>query len=542
MDYKDTLHYFKWDTKISQIFYNSCQTLLQISNCQCFQPFFSLYFHIHNTKKSHKIIDLERRFYIHKINSVKTHKYYTSNNFVTCNVYDSLKKHISTQELFCKCIPILDPHYYIMNNYNNHIQRNPFIPSCYNYNTFEKINKINNGAYIDCFFSYICSKLTSKDILPSFPIYYGSINGLKKSYNHEITEDYHYLKDEKWFYKHLGKSFTIDVYESSDSDEDESDEDDSDEDDSENESNEKNIIDNKSSDSNDDDNDSNDSNDDNNDSNDDDNESSSDNDDISDSSDESSIDSLDDNADYIACLKNIPCQMLFIEKLEGTLEDLLLDIKDLDTDIILSCIFQISYALHYLQKHYLFTHNDLHTSNIMYCKTDKEYLYYKFNNKYFKIPTHGYIFKIIDFGRSIFTFHNKLFYNDTFEKYGEAEGQYTCPKMIYPGDEIVKQNIVKPNYHFDLCRLSITILDCIRFEHNVDYKEKQSFVNFIYNMTLTEKDESLFDLKDDFNMYISIAKKSCHCLPSDIIQNFIFKKYQIKKKHFPKKLFYSTKL
>ena len=42
--------------------------------------------------------------------------------------------------------------------------------------------------------------------------------------------------------------------------------------------------------------------------------------------------------------------------------------------------------------------------------------------------THGYIFKIIDFGRSIFTYHNKLFFNDTFYKHSEAGGQYTRSK------------------------------------------------------------------------------------------------------------------
>ena len=45
----------------------------------------------------------------------------------------------------------------------------------------------------------------------------------------------------------------------------------------------------------------------------------------------------------------------------------------------------------------------------MYQRTDKTYLYYKFNNIYYKVPTYGYIFKIIDFGRAIFTFKNKLF-------------------------------------------------------------------------------------------------------------------------------------
>ena len=41
-------------------------------------------------------------------------------------------------------------------------------------------------------------------------------------------------------------------------------------------------------------------------------------------------DSSSGTNDYIIELKDIPCQLFFIEKLEGTLEDLLTDIEDLD--------------------------------------------------------------------------------------------------------------------------------------------------------------------------------------------------------------------
>ena len=54
--------------------------------------------------------------------------------------------------VFCKIIPILEPLYFIKNNYNNLIYRNPLLPSNYNSNTFEKINNMNNSAFIDTFF------------------------------------------------------------------------------------------------------------------------------------------------------------------------------------------------------------------------------------------------------------------------------------------------------------------------------------------------------------------------------------------------------
>ena len=99
--------------------------------------------------------------------------------------------------------------------------------------------------------------------------------------------------------------------------------------------------------------------------------------------------------DYIARLKNIPCQHLFIEKLEGTLEDFLEDPDNLDIELIISCIFQISFALCYLQKTYGFTHNDLHINNIMYKKTDRLFLYYKLSYLSYFYLQKGYLFDLL---------------------------------------------------------------------------------------------------------------------------------------------------
>ena len=63
-------------------------------------------------------------------------------------------------------------------------------------------------------------------------------------------------------------------------------------------------------------------------------------------------------------------------------------------------------------------------------------------------------------------------------------------------------------------------------------------MDFLFNLTLTKDLESLFFQNDDFDMYVNIAKDACHALPYDVIQYDIFKKYRIKKKYFPKKLFY----
>ena len=59
--------YHKWNLKENKIFKNSCKEYLNIKGFQIYNPIFSLYFHIHNTKKSHQVIDLQRRFILKEI-------------------------------------------------------------------------------------------------------------------------------------------------------------------------------------------------------------------------------------------------------------------------------------------------------------------------------------------------------------------------------------------------------------------------------------------------------------------------------------------
>lgn len=458
------IHYLKWDKTQFREFQKSCIQHLQIKSSQIYQPYYSLFFNIHNTKNSHSLFDIQRRFQVLKINSIQDDFFHNSNTLVEATVYDRIHQVTLTQTLFCKCIPLLDPLSYLMNHYNNQVKRNPLLPSAYNYNTFEKINDIDNMAYIDTFFSYIASELTLQDKLPCFPIFYGSVNGIKEAFKYDITDDYTRFENKSWFYKDRGKSFSVNLYISSDEEEE-----------------------------------------------------------------------APESGDYIAMLNDFPCQNFFIEPLEGTIEDFLKDKDNVNISLLQSCLFQTAFALAYLQKHFQFTHNDLHINNIMYKSTEKSYIYYKFNNTYFKVPTHGYIFKIIDFGRSIFTFHKKQYFNDSFKKHGEAGGQYDLPydKLLFP----LKEKIVKPNFHFDLCRLSITILDELNYSNNEETSEP--FFQYLYSLTYDESNQSLYELYDDFDLYISIAKYANQALPRDCIQHSIFQEYRIPKKQFPKKLYYS---
>ena len=108
------------------------------------------------------------------------------------------------------------------------------------------------------------------------------------------------------------------------------------------------------------------------------------------------------------------------------------------------------------------------------------------------------VFKIIDFGRAIFTFKNKVYKNDVFSRNGEAGGQYSYPHQVsFLKDKVNDRynKIGEPNYNFDLCRLAITILDVCEYDKTMDYKEKQPFFDFIYNLTLTEKGSNMSTIR-----------------------------------------------
>ena len=492
---------YVWNKKENNIFFNSLKEHIDISSLNRYLPMLSLYLYYHNTKNSTKVLDIKKNYYITKILESNNYKYYNSNQIAKINLYNKKKNTNKDVDCFIKVIPILDVISYMKNNYssNNH-NKNIFLPSNYNYNTYSKINSMHNSSYIDAFFSYIVGEINNNNLNPSFPKFYSHLNGIMNGFKYDITEDYFEIVNTKWFRKNIGNKFTINVYTESDlekSDEEESDKEESDKEES---------------------------------------------DSLSDIS-SLSYNSEDESDDYIVNINNFPVQLLFIEKLEGTLTSLF---PDIDINLLTSCYFQINFALLYLQKKYKFTHNDLHISNIMYISTTKKFLYYKYNNLYFKVPTYGKIFKIIDFGRCIFTFKNKLFYNDVFSIYGDCEGQYNYPISnidLFLDDKNINSNNIKPNFSFDMCRLTTSVLEEIN-ENNI-FKEKgdniDNFMNLV-NLILKDKDNNTIytdELKNSFNLYINIAKNSCNGIPYNIINHKVFKKYKIPKKKFPKK-YYTT--
>jgi hypothetical protein len=134
-------------------------------------------------------------------------------------------------------------------------------------------------------------------------------------------------------------------------------------------------------------------------------------------------DDSEDEEEILATIPKLPVQVICMENCEDTFDNLLMN-NQLSNEEWFAYLMQIIMILLTYQNTFSFTHNDLHTNNIMYNKTNKQFITYRFNNKIYKVPTYGKVFKIIDFGRSIYKFQGKVFCSDSFKNGNDAAGQY----------------------------------------------------------------------------------------------------------------------
>jgi hypothetical protein len=148
-----------------------------------------------------------------------------------------------------------------------------------------------------------------------------------------------------------------------------------------------------------------------------------------------------------------PVQAIVMERCEETFDSLL---DKITPEQLTSALFQIILMLEAYQRAFDFTHNDLHTNNVMYVSTEQEFLFYKVNGKHYKVPTFGKLYKIIDFGRSIYSYKGMQFMSDSFHPNGDAATQYNTG-VYYDA----KKPRIDPNPSFDLCRLACSMVDVL---------------------------------------------------------------------------------
>ena len=156
-------------------------------------------------------------------------------------------------------------------------------------------------------------------------------------------------------------------------------------------------------------------------------------------------------------------QITSLEYCTNTLDDLIINKKLVDETEWLSCLFQIIMTLIIFQDTFSFTHNDLHTNNIMYVPTTKEFLSYCYKGQHYKIPTFGKIFKIIDFGRSIYKIKSNIICSNSFQPKGDAHTQYNTEPYFNN-----KKKRIEPNFSFDLCRLACSMWDNFLSVNNIE--------------------------------------------------------------------------
>lgn len=504
------------------------------------------------------------------------------NHFIDLKTVFSIKTQTKEwAKVHIKYGPLLDPIHFLIGKYEKCGTQTQNLPQLTNQpdTIHPKIASITNATYVDCFFSYLSSLLLNnpKSKFIHGIDFYGSYLGIQENFRMVITDEFDYLQKSQYFLENNHITYDLELPDfiggallNSDnshknkpklniSDEDEIlsvndiiDEDNneteiecySNNDDlqlvfeNENRTQTSNVSTSlngslKSSYSSDEDSAINYSSEEEEEENNDEEESG----DEDDNTEWSSIDSKEgeDEEDYeegeiIAYLRNFPMQMICLEKCDGTMDKLLEDglLKD---EELLAALFQVIMILVTYQKAFWLTHNDLHTNNIVFKHTEMKHLKYIYEGKEYLVPTYGKIFVIIDFGRSIYKFQDKLFCSDSFQEGGDAHTQYNFEPFYNPN-----KPILTPNMSFDLCRLGCSLYDFVfddQSETDIRSSKKswtdvQKLVakwceddhgkNILYKASGEER-------YPQFKLYKMIARIVHGCTPESQIQYSAFHKF-----------------
>ena len=556
----------------NDILFKNLEDLVNIKNCQNYIPIYDRFFKLTNINYNN--INLNHNYLMYEILNKNT----DANSF-SCNIKDE-NNNIIKKNVFFKFSSLLDCFKYMLGKYDIEDSNLLNLPNFTNINSHEKTRDFNNNSYVDGFFSYLTSKLLHTHNFINGLDFYGAFIGVKDNFAIDVSDDMENLYSSDFFNNNKDKLFkfeniedysllnfhsknnkqrllienNIDIEDVITLDETINIEiltlndfssiaeidfninntdnttindtyniqkmDDS----SSISSNSSNTTDgshlSKSLKNNNDDDSENTNN--NNDDDDDDNDDNDDDDDDTNSSNKSS--DINDETNINVIINKIPVEIICLEKCTMTLDALMTTTK-LSTDEWRSILFQIIITLITYQKVFKFTHNDLHTNNIMYIETNITYLYYKYNNILYKIPTYGKIFKIIDYGRAIYSFKNELMCSDSYNKIGDATTQYNFGPYINAG-----KKIIEPNYSFDLCRLACSIYDFIYLDENEKLREIRILID---EWCSDDKGRNILykssgeDRYIDFKLYKMIARSVHNHTPEAQLNKQIFSQYSV---------------
>jgi hypothetical protein len=466
----------------------------------------------------------------------------------------------SDGKAFIKVVHLLDPIALLQNEYM--VPDHPLLPLGENAwkKTLQKLHSPSNQAYVDAVANFILGQFRHKGYTPSAALSYGSLTGIAKNYKFRITDEYDSYRRSRWFWKGLRThSATVEIdseaevvcpfsdldipsvanteellvdsveanecsgsIHSFDFDE---------------EPEQKEPVSGDADDEADDDED--------------------DEEDEEDEEDGSTCSSITEYPDVILNIPSMPVIIICQEAQEGTMDDLLEqdEIQDKARGskeweaMWIAWLFQVIAVLGFLQKQVSFTHNDLHTNNVVWRTTTEPYLYYRASdNTTWRIPTFGRIFSLIDFGRAIFKIQDHLWISDDHYPDNDAGGQYN----FGPFYSIEKPKVV-PNPSFDLCRFAVSLLEGLYDEYPVKrkgsnvpllsqegnwkmYETVSPLFNLLWTWTLDDDGRTVYQDKagdekhPGFDLYVAIAKMVHDAVPRDQFRKPVFESFVFKEK------------
>jgi len=261
-----------------------------------------------------------------------------------------------------------------------------------------------------------------------------------------------------------------------------------------------------------------------------------DGDDSNKSDDITSYTDYSDDEQIIVKIKDFPIQAILLERCVSTLDHIMMR-DELTKEEWTSLLFQVIMTLVIYQKMFAFTHNDLHTNNIMFIETTEEFIYYLYEDQFYKVPTYGRIFKIIDFGRAIYKFNGELICSDSYHPKGDAATQYNFPPYYNPN-----KPTVEPNYSFDLCRFACALFDYFIYDLRKVEKlcKSDPIIKLVVKWTMDDKGRNVLykssgeERYPDFKLYKMISRSVHNHIPSNEIHNPLFDEYKITYKKYKK--------
>ena len=529
---------------------------------QNYIPLYNSYFSL--TKSNYNAIMLNHKWKLHEVLAEE------DTNIYKCQIKDTAEKK-EKRKVFLKFSPLLDPIKYLLGKYDTTDTTLLNLPSFESTDCHSKAREYNNSAYVDSFFTYLSSKLLHDHGFVHGMDFYGSFLALKTDFRINIIDDIEYLNESGFFRKNDKILYELEEYDDFNSDtrnykkklnlsepvdelqltditeitdtvEEKVPETTADatlelvtleltdleppavksnhSSCSSRTSNTSNGVDEDSA-------------------------SEADDADGADETDEAgseagsaseteSVDEADWDSDgeeemLMAKIKKFPVQVIALEHCESTLDEFMSHGK-ITPESWDSIVLQILFSLITFQNVFGLTHNDLHTNNVMYIETDKKFLYYKLNHTYYRVPTYGKLFKIIDYGRAIYKFRGQLLCSDSYHPEGDAATQYNYEP--YFNDSKPR---IEPNFSFDLCRLG-----CALYDYLID-EPKSKITQIMLDWVVDDKDRNILYKKNgderypEFKLYKMIARTVHKHVPSAVLSNPYFDKFIVPKKEVMKK-------